>query len=123
MHEFSISSEMVNTILDTAKKNNAKNVISILLEIGELTLLNTEQVGFWIRELLKGSLAEDAEINIKVIKAKIHCRSCGYKGDIKQNQKDFFKHFCPQICPECNSFQIKVEKGRECTLRKIQIVK
>ena len=71
MHEFSISSEIVKTVLDTTKKSSGKKVLSVQLEIGELTLLNGDQVGFWVKELFKGSAAEDAEVKIKTIKAGI----------------------------------------------------
>ena len=121
MHEFSISSEIVRTVLDTAEKNNGKKVLSIQLEIGELTHLNGDQVGFWIKELFKGSMAEDAEVKIKTIKARIHCKACGYKGGIRSDREDSFRHLALQTCPQCNSFQFKVEKGRECILKRIQV--
>jgi hydrogenase nickel incorporation protein HypA/HybF len=123
MHEFSISSEIVRNVLDTARKNNGKKVLSVQLEIGELALLNVEQVTFWIHELFKGSVAEGAKVKVKTIKARIQCESCGYKGGISLDQKDPFRHFVPYSCPKCGSFQIKVEKGRECTLRRIQAIK
>lgn len=123
MHEFSISSEIVKTVLDTAKKSSGKKVLSVQLEIGELTLLNGDQVGFWVKELFKGSAAEDAEVKIKTIKARILCKACGYKGGIKSDPEDSFRHLTLQTCPQCNSFQFKVEKGRECILRKIQVSK
>jgi hydrogenase nickel incorporation protein HypA/HybF len=123
MHEFSISSEIVRTVLDTAEKNYGKRVLSIQLEIGELTLLNLEQVTFWIQELFKGSVAEGAKIKVKIIKARISCEACGYVGENTSDQKDLFQHLIPLSCPKCASIQIKVEKGRECTLRKIQVVK
>ena len=123
MHEFSISFEIVRTVLDTAKKNNGKKVVSIRLEIGELALLNVEQVTFWIHELFKGSVAEGAKVKVKTIKARIQCESCGYNGGIGLDRQDPFQHFIPYSCPKCGSFQIKVEKGRECTLRRIQVVR
>ena len=123
MHEFSISSEIVKTVLDTTKKSSGKKVLSVQLEIGELTLLNGDQVGFWVKELFKGSAAEDAEVKIKTIKARILCKACGYKGGIRSDQEDSFRHLTLQTCPQCNSFQFKVEKGRECILRKIQVSK
>jgi hydrogenase nickel incorporation protein HypA/HybF len=123
MHEFSISSEIVKTVLDTAKKSSGKKVLSVQLEIGELTLLNGDQVGFWVKELFKGSAAEDAEVKIKTIKARILCKACGYKGGIRSDQEDSFRHLTLQTCLQCNSFQFKVEKGRECILRRIQVSK
>jgi hydrogenase nickel incorporation protein HypA/HybF len=123
MHEFSISSEIVRTVLDTAEKNQGKKVLSIQLEIGELALLNVEQVTFWIQELFKGSVAEGAKIKVKTIKARIRCEACSYEGRNKSDQKDLFQHLIPLSCPKCGSIQIKTEKGRGCTLRKIQVVK
>jgi hydrogenase nickel incorporation protein HypA/HybF len=123
MHEFSTSSEIVKTVLDTAKKSSGKKVLSVQLEIGELTLLNGDQVGFWVKELFKGSAGEDAEVKIKTIKARILCKACGYKGGIRSDQEDSFRHLTLQTCPQCNSFQFKIEKGRECILRKIQVSK
>ena len=123
MHEFSIASEIVRTVLDTAEKNNGKKVLSIQLEIGDLTHLNGDQVGFWIKELFKRSVAEDAEVKIKTVKARIRCKACGYKGGLRSDREDSFRHLALQTCPRCNSFQFKVEKGRECILRRIQVVK
>jgi hydrogenase nickel incorporation protein HypA/HybF len=123
MHEFSISSEIVRTVLDTAEENHGKRVLSIQLEIGELALLNLEQVTFWIQELFKGSVAEGAKIKVKLIKARINCEACGYKGKNSSGQKDLFQHLIPLSCPKCGSTQIKVEKGRECTLKRIQVLK
>ena len=123
MHEFSISSEIVRTVLKEAEKNNGKKVLSIQLEIGELALLNVEQVTFWIHQLFKGSVAEGAKVRVKTIKACIRCESCGYKGRISPDPKDPFQHLISYSCPKCASFQIKIEKGRECTLRRIQAVK
>ena len=123
MHEFSISSEIVRTVLDTAEKNDGKRVLSIQLEIGELTLLNVEQVTFWIHELFKGSVAEGAKVKVKTAKARVKCESCGYKGGIIPDQEDHFQQFIPYSCPQCGSLQIKIEKGRECILRRIQAIK
>jgi hydrogenase nickel incorporation protein HypA/HybF len=123
MHEFSISNEIVRNVLTAAKKNSGKKVLSIQLEIGEWTLVNVEQVTFWIHELFKGSVAEGAKVKAKTVKARIQCKSCGYKGGINLDQQDSFRHFTPYSCPQCSSFQIKVEKGRELILRRIQVEK
>ncbi len=123
MHEFSIADEIVKNVLETAKKNKGKKVVSILLEIGELTHLNGEQVSFWIRELFKDTAAEGAEVKIRIIKARIQCQGCGYKGGMGPDQEDSFRHLIPASCPRCNSFQINIEKGRECILRRIQVLR
>lgn len=123
MHEFSVSSEIVRTVLDSVEKNKGKRVLSVQLEIGELTLLNVDQVVFWIDELFKGSIAEGAKLKVKTVKTHIQCRACGYRGRLIPHQDDPSQHYVSSSCPKCGSFQIKIERGRECILRKIQIMK
>jgi hydrogenase nickel incorporation protein HypA/HybF len=123
MHEFSISSEIVRTVLHSVKEKKVKRVLSVQLEIGEMALLNVEQVTFWVHELFKETEAEGAKVKVKVIKARIQCASCGYQGGISSDQKDPFQHFIPYSCPQCGSFEIKVEKGRECMVKRIQAIR
>ncbi len=121
MHEFSICSEIVRNVLDEVEKSKGRKVISVQLEIGELNFLNPEQITFLIQELFKGTVAEGAKLKVKMVKSSIKCESCGYKGGKISDPKDLFHHFVPLSCPKCGSFEIKVQKGRECNLRKIQV--
>ncbi len=123
MHEFSIADEIAKNVLETARVNYGKKVVSILLELGELTHLNGEQVSFWIRELFRDSVAQDAQIKIKTIKVRIECKSCGYKGEMGSDKNDPVRHLIPASCPRCNSFEISIKKGRECILKRIQVLR
>ncbi len=123
MHEFSISSEIAKTVLDTAERNGGKKVLSVQLEFGELMLLNVEQVSFWVGELFKGSMAQGAKVKVKTIKAFIHCKACGYRGRLRFRGNNFAQGLSPQSCPECGSFQVEIKKGRECLLKKVQLLK
>jgi hydrogenase nickel incorporation protein HypA/HybF len=123
MHEYYIASEIVRNVLDAVEKNSAKKVLSVRLEIGELAIPNVEQVTHWIQALFKGTVAEAAVIKVKTIKALLRCNSCGYKGKNIPGRKDIFQQFAPFICPRCGSPEVKIEKGQECMLRKIQAVK
>ena len=123
MHEFSVSNEIVKNVLNATQKNKGEKVLSIQLEIGELTFLNETQVTFWIRELFKGSVAEGAEVKIKTVNARIHCKACGYKGGIRPDQENPFRPLALHGCPKCNSFKYRIKKGQECVLRRIQAAK
>ena len=46
MHEFSMTSQIVNCVLEEAKKHNARRVSEVHLVVGKLTFLGLEQVRF-----------------------------------------------------------------------------
>lgn len=120
MHEFSISSEIVRSVLELIEKKRLKKVRSLDLDIGEMTLINTDQVMFWVQELFKGTKAEGLKINIRKVKAKIHCLGCGFKGGLKIDQNWDWNHRITSSCPRCHSFGIEIEKGRECLLKRVE---
>ena len=53
MHEFSMTNQIVNYILEEAKKHNARRVNEVHLTIGKLTFLGLEQVKFAYKILVK----------------------------------------------------------------------
>jgi len=123
MHEYSIASEIAKNVLDAAGKQDGKRVLSVQLDIGELTLLNMEQVTTWIQELFKGTIAEGAKIKVRTVKAVIRCPSCGYHGRGTMDPEDPLKHLIACPCPRCGSLAIQIEKGRECVLKKIEALR
>jgi len=123
MHEFSVSYEIVKAVLDETQKKNGKKVLSIHLEIGEMTLLNMDQVIFWIHELFKGSIAEGTKVNLKKVKARIRCMECQYCGKPNLKHRGDYQHLTPFSCPKCGSMGVIIEKGRECLLRRIQVLR
>ncbi|MCZ7393525.1 MAG: hydrogenase maturation nickel metallochaperone HypA [Candidatus Methanoperedens sp.] len=120
MHEISIAGAIVDSVLDAAKKNNAKKVNEVFLEIGELTALNPMQLKFIFETITAGTVAEGAKYNIQVIKTLIECKKCSYKGPIEFFERLHF--FLPVIkCPECGEIDVDIIAGRECCVKKIKI--
>ena len=76
MHELSMANSMVEAILDTAKKNNAIKITEAILEVGELTMLNPEQLRFMMDILREDTIFEDAEIIINMIPIEVECEDC-----------------------------------------------
>ena len=120
MHEISIAGAIIDSVLDAAEKNNARRVSKVYLEIGELTALNPDQLKFIFQTITKGTVAEGASYDIKVIKPSINCKKCSYKGPI-----EFFENlhfFLPLIkCPKCDEPDVDIVAGRECFVKKINI--
>lgn len=110
----------MDAVIDTAKKNTAIKVEEVFIEIGELTALNPEQLKFIFETISKGTIAEGAKYDIKVIKPLIICQKCSYHGHIEFFERLHF--FIPIIkCPQCNDIEIDIIAGRECCVKKIRI--
>jgi hydrogenase nickel incorporation protein HypA/HybF len=123
MHEYSIAAGIAEAVLEAVKRNKGKKVLSIQLEMGELNFPLLDQITFLIQQLLKGSVAEGAKVNVRKIKAKIRCDACGYRGGIKVDRQDSFGHHVSHPCPQCGSFRVTIKKGEECILRKIEAIR
>ncbi|MCZ7356705.1 MAG: hydrogenase maturation nickel metallochaperone HypA [Candidatus Methanoperedens sp.] len=120
MHEISIAGAIVDAVIDAARKNDAKKVDEVFIEVGVLTALNPEQLRFIFETITRGTVAEGARYNIKVIKPLINCKKCSYNGEIEFFEKLHF--FLPVIkCPKCGETDVDITAGRECCVKKIKI--
>lgn len=120
MHEISIAGAIIDSVLDAARKNNAKKVNDVYIEIGELTALNPDQLKFIFEIITRQTLAEGARYNIQVIKPLILCKKCSYNGPIEFYERLHF--FLPVIkCPKCGETDVDITTGRECCVKKIKI--
>ncbi len=120
MHELSMAASIVDAILDTAKKNNAISVTEVTLEVGELTMLNPEQLRFMMEVLIEDTILKDADIIINMIPIEIECEKCGFKG--KSKMDDEMDHLMAvATCPECSNTRVHVIKGQECNIKTIKI--
>ena len=120
MHELSMANSMVEAILDTAKKNNAIQINEAVLEVGELTMLNPEQLKFMMDILREGTIFEDAEIIINMIPIEIECKECGFKGETKTDEN--MDHLMSvATCPECANTKVHIIQGQECNIKTIKI--
>ena len=119
MHEISIAGAIIDAVLDAAKKNSAKKVEEVYIEVGELTALNPEQLKFIFETITAGTIAEGARYDIRVIKPLIKC-GCSYSGPIEYFEKLHF--FLPVVkCPECGEPDVDIVAGRECCVKRIKI--
>jgi hydrogenase nickel incorporation protein HypA/HybF len=120
VHEISIAGAIIDSVLDSAKKNDAKKVEEIFIEVGEFTALNPVQLKFIFETITKGTVAEGAKYDIQVVKPLISCRKCSYRGAIEFFEKLHF--FLPVIkCPDCGDTDVDIIAGRECCVKKIRI--
>jgi len=121
MHELSVMTQIVDSILEEATKRQAKRIESVELEVGEYTMLGEEQLKFAYEVLSKEyPLLEGSELTIKHLKGRIKCK-CGFEGEV--SPADDSPHSIVPIleCPKCCG-AAEIIVGRECVIRNIRMV-
>ena len=123
MHEFSITSQIVEAVLSEAKKQHAQKVIEVEVEIGDLTFLGIEQIRFAYEILTDKTIAKDSKLTIKQIPGRGKCDGCGYDGPLSYLNDEQYHMIIPTFnCPRCGK-PLTVSAGRECIISRIRIRK
>jgi len=122
VHEFSVTSQIVEAVLKEAEKHNAKKVVEVHLDIGKLTFLGLEQVRFSYEVLVKGTIMEGSKLYIQEKDGIVKCLSCGYERDFKYEDDSMYHVPTPTLhCPKCGE-TVEIIGGRECTIRDVKLL-
>jgi hydrogenase nickel incorporation protein HypA/HybF len=112
MHELAITQSMLDLVLKQAEEAGAKEIGKINLVIGEMTGVVGRCVQFYFDFLSKGTPAEGAALNFKVIPTTARCRNCG---------KEFELGEFDWTCPYCQSNNIEIIGGKELFVESIEV--
>ena len=104
--------EIVRSILDKVLlQANAAQVREVHLALGEISEITAAAIQRHWDEISKGTLAERARLNFRLITAEVQCMSC-------------FQKYYPTDgrihCPYCGSFGAKILAGEEFHLESIE---
>lgn len=112
MHELSLATDLINAAMATAKQNNARQVLSVTVEVGELAMVNPEQLRFMYEVLTEENMLKGSELKIEIKRAVGECGSCGYKGPVEDKYA--------VSCPKCG-LTLKAIEGRDVCLKNMEI--
>lgn len=112
MHELYVAQNLLEAAEKAAREHNAAKITSIRLIIGEWSGIEFEALSFCLKVAGKGTLAEDAVVEIESPKLKCRCRECGL--EFEPEQQRF-------ACAECGSPETEVISGREIQIESIDL--
>ena len=122
MHEFSVTSQIVQSVLAEAEKRSAKKVTEVHLVVGKLTFLGLEQLRFAFEALTKDTIMEGAKLVIGEQEGVVKCNNCGYEGGFKYEDDPLYHVPLPTLkCPKCGSV-VEITAGKECTIKSIKLL-
>ncbi len=118
MHEYGVAKDILDNILEEARKHNARVVKEVVLDVGSLTMLNPEQLLFCLQAVSGDTIAENMKINLNMLPIKIKCGN-GHVSEIKDSMGgDVFRFVTALECPVCGE-RAGVISGRELILKEI----
>jgi hydrogenase nickel incorporation protein HypA/HybF len=112
MHEFSIAQSIMEIVLAEAQKANARRVIKVTLNIGELAGVLPESLSFCFELLAKSTIAENAVLTVNRIPVNALCSHCKINIQIRDNR---------YLCPHCGQSAIELTSGRELQIAQLEI--
>ncbi len=121
MHEFSFAYDIFKVAEATALKYNAKKISEVFLEIGELTLIVPELLRRSFEMATKGSIAEGANLNIKIVPGKVKCRECNEISEVSLSNEAQLTGLQLFKCSHCGSNNTEIVEGRKANVRNIKI--
>ncbi|MDR2945011.1 MAG: hydrogenase/urease maturation nickel metallochaperone HypA [Methanosarcinales archaeon] len=121
MHEYSLAVDLMESVLTTAKENNAKAVNLISVKVGRITHVNPAQLEFCLKSIGDGTIAENASYSFEYIEPEIRC-VCGYAGKPNEtaDDLDMLEYLVSLVCPLCGR-NTEVIGGTELVVDSIDI--
>jgi hydrogenase nickel incorporation protein HypA/HybF len=121
MHEFSFAYNIFKVAEATAIKYNAKKITEVFLEIGELTLIVPDLLRRSFEIATKGSIAEGAKLNIKILPGKIRCRECDKISEVTLTKEAQLTGLQLFRCTHCGSNNTEIIEGKKANVKNIKI--
>ena len=123
MHEAALAESILRIILDAALGNGAKEVVRVEMEVGEICLVNTEQLAYLIGMCARDTIAKDMAFRVTKVETRIRCKECAYVGGIEYEEIEPEWHYRVPVfgCVRCKSNMTEIVQGKDLTIRSIDV--
>jgi hydrogenase nickel incorporation protein HypA/HybF len=112
MHELAIAEGVLEIVEAAARRNDARRVGAIRLEIGALSCVEPAALHFCFDALTRGSIAEGAQLEIDTAAGVAWCMPCSEAVRLAA---------LGDACPRCGGYQLQVTQGDAMRVKSIEI--
>ncbi|HWR22262.1 MAG TPA: hydrogenase maturation nickel metallochaperone HypA [Feifaniaceae bacterium] len=113
MHEMSIVMRLADIAMDYARRNNAKRISRVVVQVGELTGAVPRYLSMFYPAVAEGTLLEGSELVVETIAASVFCTDCGSTYNPTRT---------PEMkCPECGGESCDTIEGKSMFVKEIAI--
>lgn len=112
MHEFSIATRILDSLLDYCETHHASGVSTVKVELGELMGADPDQLKFSYDSIKQMTPLQTSSLAIETVHAEIRCPHCGYTG----HPHRWSEQSAGLQCPKCGHVAETI-KGAECVIK------
>lgn len=112
MHEMSLAESVLQIIEDSARAQNFRRVRTVVLEIGKLAAVEAEAMRFCFDTVMRGSIAEGAQLEIIETPGTGRCMACGVTVAMQEQYG---------LCPECGSPRLEIVAGNQMRIKDMEV--
>ncbi|HPU79431.1 hydrogenase maturation nickel metallochaperone HypA [Accumulibacter sp.] len=112
MHEMSLAMGVLQIVEDAARAQRFRRVRSVLLEIGELSMVEAEALRFCFDAVSRGTLAEGAALNVVEVAGQGLCFNCNMTVPLAALYDP---------CPACGGHPVQATGGTEMRVKELEV--
>ena len=112
MHEMSLAEGVLQLIEDSARQQNCEKVVTVWLEIGQLSGVEVEAMKFCFDAVTRDSVAAGACLEIITLPGTGWCMVCAQTVPMKEVFGE---------CPQCGGYQLQVTGGTEMRVKELEV--
>lgn len=111
MHELGIATEILDIALVEARKHGGRRVTAVNLRVGVLRGVVPEHLLFLFGHVAKGTIAENARLEIEDEPVRLECEACG-----ASEAREFTLE-----CPACGKPCARIEGGDALRILSLEV--
>lgn len=112
MHEMSLAMGVLQIDEEAARAQHFRRVRSVLLEIGELSMVEAEAMRFCFDAVSRGTLAEGAVLNVVEVAGQGLCFNCNMTVPLAALYDP---------CPACGGHPVQATGGTEMRVKELEV--
>ncbi|MFZ1643607.1 MAG: hydrogenase maturation nickel metallochaperone HypA [Candidatus Contendobacter sp.] len=112
MHELSLCMELIRVIEDQSRRQPFRRARVVRLAVGALAGVEVEALRFGFAVAARGTLAEDAVLEIEQPPGQAACLDCGAVVEVRDREEP---------CPHCGGYFLRVRGGAELRVVELEV--
>lgn len=111
MHEMSLCENLRDVLEDQARLHGLVRITKVRLEIGRFSCVEKSALAFAFNEVMRGSVAERASLEMIDLPGRLQCLDCGGAFEVEDRLS---------LCPGCGSTHMMPVSGDEMRIKNLE---